>query len=72
MFMFALSGLFLNHRRTIASVDVPHSVLGKAYSYDNWNKMAVKGYFKISVGASIDIEKLFRLQMKKNEIKKIN
>ncbi|NDV78960.1 PepSY-associated TM helix domain-containing protein [Dysgonomonas sp. 511] len=48
MFMFALSGIFLNHRRAISSVDVPRSALGSTYSYDNWNKGSVKGSFKLS------------------------
>jgi hypothetical protein len=48
MFMFALSGVFLNHRRAISSFDLPRSALGSAYNYDNWNKGAVKGSLLIS------------------------
>lgn len=48
IFMFAVSGLFLNHRRAISSVDISRSALGSAYSYDNWNKGSIKGGFRLS------------------------
>ncbi|MDR1200269.1 MAG: PepSY domain-containing protein [Tannerellaceae bacterium] len=48
MFLFALSGIFLNHRRAISSLDLPRSVMGSAYGYDNWNQGAVRGGFKLS------------------------
>lgn len=48
MLMFASSGILLNHRKSISSLDVPRSILGKAYSYDNWNRGTVKSSFKLS------------------------
>lgn len=48
LLMFSLSGILLNHRRAIASVDAPRSLLGSAYSYDNWNSGSVKGSFRLS------------------------
>lgn len=48
MFMFALSGIFLNHRQAIATIDVPRSLLWDKYNYNNWNNGSVKGTFKLS------------------------
>jgi len=48
LFVFALSGIFLNHRRAISSVDIPRSWLPQKYEYDNWNNGSVRGSFKIS------------------------
>lgn len=46
--MFALSGVFLNHRRALSSLDIPRSVLASDYRYANWNNGAVKNTLKIS------------------------
>lgn len=46
--MFAVSGIFLNHRKGISSLDVPRSLLPASYQYKDWNNGAVKGTFKIS------------------------
>ena len=48
LFMFATSGIFLNHRRAISSVDISRSILPSGYQYENWNNGAVKGSFKLS------------------------
>lgn len=48
LLMFAVSGIFLNHRRAIASWEVPRGVLAKGYRYDNWNNGAVRGTLRLS------------------------
>lgn len=48
LLMFAISGIFLNHRRAISSVDIPRSVLPSGYHYKNWNNGAVKNSIKLS------------------------
>lgn len=46
--MFALSGIFLNHRQAISGIDVARSYLPSDYRYNNWNNAALKGSFKLS------------------------
>lgn len=46
--IFALSGIFLNHREGISSIDIPRSYLPAGYKYDNWNNGALKGSFRLS------------------------
>ncbi len=46
--VFAISGIFLNHRKAISSIDVPRSWLPKSYQYINWNNASVKGSTKLS------------------------
>lgn len=41
--MFALSGILLNHRKALSTVDLPRSVLPSAYRYHNFNNGAIKG-----------------------------
>lgn len=48
LFMFALSGIFLNHRQVITSIDIPRSILPEEFQFKNWNKGAVKGAIKLS------------------------
>lgn len=48
LFMFAVSGIFLNHRRAISSVDIPRSLLHSDYQYDNWNNGSFKNSIKLS------------------------
>ncbi|MBL7972115.1 MAG: PepSY domain-containing protein [Prolixibacteraceae bacterium] len=40
--LFSASGIFMNHRSLISSVDISRSFLPYEYSYQNWNKAAVK------------------------------
>ena len=40
--LFSLSGIFMNHRTLISAIDINRSFLPKDYSYQNWNKGAVK------------------------------
>lgn len=46
--MFAISGIFLNHRKTIAEFEISRSLLPSSYQYKNWNNSAIKGTLKIS------------------------
>ncbi len=48
--MFAFSGVFLNHRRAIATWDIPRSWLPQKYSYENWNNGVVNGTLSLSDG----------------------
>ena len=45
--LFSLSGIFMNHRDLISAVDINRSLLPKEYSYQNWNKGAVKSVCQI-------------------------
>lgn len=40
--LFTVSGIFMNHRSLISKIDISRSVLPQDYSYQNWNKGAVK------------------------------
>lgn len=40
--LFAVSGIFMNHRSLISGVDINRSLLPEDYSFQNWNKAAVK------------------------------
>lgn len=46
--VFALSGIFLNHRRALSTVDIPRSWLPQSYQYSNWNNASIKGSLKLS------------------------
>lgn len=48
LLMFAVSGIFLNHRRAISAWDVPRNLLPSGYRYDNWNNGSVRGTFLLS------------------------
>lgn len=48
LFMSAISGIFLNHRRAISSIDLPRSILHSDYRYDNWNNGSVRNSIKLS------------------------
>ena len=40
--LFCVSGIFMNHRSLISGIDLNRSLLPTDYSYQNWNKGAVK------------------------------
>lgn len=40
---FSLSGILLNHREQIASIDIDRDYLTSEHHYHNWNKAAIKG-----------------------------
>lgn len=42
LFLAALSGILLNHRELLRSVDVPRGLLPSEYSYTNWSGGAVR------------------------------
>ena len=46
--LFAFSGIVLNHRELLSSVDVSRSVLPDEYEIVNWNNAAVKGTERLS------------------------
>lgn len=46
--LFALSGIFLNHRKAISGLEVSRSILPSDYQYKNWNNSSVKGTLKLS------------------------
>ena len=43
LLMFCFSGLLLNHRHTLSSIDLPRKWLPSAYHYQHWNLGSVKG-----------------------------
>ena len=45
---FAASGIILNHRELLSSIDVSRKLLPGNYTYKNWNLAAVKGQVKLS------------------------
>jgi hypothetical protein len=45
---FAVSGIILNHRGLLSSLDVNRKLLPENYRYRNWNLSSVKGQVKIS------------------------
>ncbi len=48
LFMSAFSGILLNHRRAISSIDIPRSILHSDYRYDNWNNGSVRNSIRLS------------------------
>jgi hypothetical protein len=47
--VFSLSGIILNHRQILSSVDIHRSVLPKEYRYNNWNNAAVRATVKLGI-----------------------
>jgi hypothetical protein len=45
---FSLSGLVLNHRKTLSAIDINRKYLPKDYKYGNWNNAAVNATCKLS------------------------
>jgi hypothetical protein len=45
--LFSLSGIFMNHRELISSIEIKRSVLPGSYRYHNWDKSAVKSVCRI-------------------------
>lgn len=46
--VFAVSGIFLNHRKALAEVDVTRNFLLPNYRYSNWNNNSLMGSVKLS------------------------
>jgi len=51
--LFTVSGIFMNHRSLISGVDLNRSWLPDDYSYQNWNKAAVKSVCQISADSAL-------------------
>jgi hypothetical protein len=51
--LFSLSGIFMNHRDLISAIDIKRSLLPEDYSYQNWNKGAVKSVFQLSPDSAL-------------------
>lgn len=45
LMLFAVSGIFMNHREMIAHVDIPRKALPASYHYQKWNLAAAKGSY---------------------------
>lgn len=46
LFFAALSGILLNHRDLLQSVDIPRSALPRSYQFVGWNNGAVRGVLR--------------------------
>ena len=51
--LFSISGIFMNHRGLISAIDINRSWLPADYSYENWNKGAVKSVFQLSPDSAL-------------------
>jgi hypothetical protein len=51
--LFSVSGIFMNHRELISSIDIKRSILPDDYSYQNWNKAAVKSVCQLSQDSAL-------------------
>ena len=51
--VFALSGIVLNHRELLSSVDVNRKLLPPVYRYNNWNLAGVRGSLQLQGDTSL-------------------
>jgi hypothetical protein len=51
--LFTISGIFMNHRSLFSSIDISRSLLPAEYSYENWNKGAVKSVCLLSTDSAL-------------------
>jgi len=51
--LFSVSGIFMNHRSLFSSIDISRSWLHADYSYQNWNKGAVKSVCWLSPDSAL-------------------
>ncbi|MBN2775045.1 MAG: PepSY domain-containing protein [Prolixibacteraceae bacterium] len=51
--LFAISGIIMNHRTLVSSVDIPRKILPSNYEYSNWNLAAVRGSLHLSGDTSL-------------------
>ena len=51
--LFAISGIVLNHRQFFSSVDVSQKLLPSNYSYNNWNRAAVRGSIDVNDSSNL-------------------
>lgn len=47
LLLFAVSGIFLNHRNLISKLSINRNYLPKSYSYENWNSAALRGSLEL-------------------------
>ncbi len=45
---YGITGIFMNHRQFLSSIDLPRTFLPKGYAYRNWNNNALKGNLVIN------------------------
>jgi hypothetical protein len=46
--LFSISGIILNHRELLSSVNVNRNILPEAFQYNNWNNAAVRATVKLN------------------------
>jgi len=46
--LFSISGIILNHRELLSSVDISRKILPKDFRYTNWNNAAVRATVKLN------------------------
>ena len=51
--LFTASGILMNHRSLISGIDLNRSLLPEDYSYQNWNKAAIKSVCLINEDSSL-------------------
>jgi uncharacterized iron-regulated membrane protein len=51
--LFSFSGILMNHRSLISSIDINRSLLPAEYSYQNWNKGAVKSVCQLGADSAL-------------------
>ncbi|MBK3516324.1 PepSY-associated TM helix domain-containing protein [Carboxylicivirga marina] len=47
LLLFSISGIVLNHRKQVSSVDISRQYLTSSFQYDNWNNAALKGSIRL-------------------------
>ena len=53
LILFSVSGILMNHRGLISGIDINRSLLPEDYSYQNWNKGAVKSVCQLSEDSAL-------------------
>jgi len=48
LIFFSVSGILMNHRTWISSFDVQRKYLPESYAFQNWNRSAIRGSYKIA------------------------
>ena len=51
--LFALSGIFMNHRQFFSPIDISRNLLPKNYTYKNWNQAGIRGSFNLKDGSHL-------------------
>lgn len=55
LLMFCISGIILNHRSAVSSVNISRKWLPEAYHYQNWNNGFVRGSVKCHIKDSVSV-----------------